>query len=411
VSGVTLDKTVSTIETGGSVQLNPTVSPSDATNQNVTWSTSNPDVATVSSSGLVAGVATGTAVITVTTADGGKTATCDITVSTSVLPTSITRSEQASSVLVNGTRAYAVYGTAFKVIDISNPASPSLLGTVTHGFTDLRVEPRAYQNNIVWCLRSSSGGYGSATYISAVDVSNAASPVVRGSLTLQTESSLLSPYSAPIYNGYWLVHDYSRNLIYVINISNPDAPSIYSSWSVPNMVNGGSGFMLIEGNLLYLPCRENKTFRIYDLTDLTSVTQIGSVTLDEEVLNVVKIGSYVYTGMYKITAINVSDPTTPTIAGSLTLSAYVFLREINGQLFSFDGSTPKICSYSLADPAVPVLSDSSTLPIPSPLTSLALYPMSYGCSAMVGNYLVGGSYGNAVEYHALSAIYFNFTGK
>ena len=59
-------------------QLHATVSPSNATNKNVTWSSSNTNIVTVSSSGLVRGVtgASGTAYVTVKTVDGGKTAQC-----------------------------------------------------------------------------------------------------------------------------------------------------------------------------------------------------------------------------------------------------------------------------------------------------------------------------------------------
>ena len=79
VTEVTLDKTEETVEAGKTVTLTPTVSPINATNKNVTWSTSNAEVATVEG-GVVTGVAEGSAVITVTTEDGNFTATCAITV-------------------------------------------------------------------------------------------------------------------------------------------------------------------------------------------------------------------------------------------------------------------------------------------------------------------------------------------
>ncbi len=69
---------------GGTVDLNETVSPSNATDKSVTWSSSNNSVATVSSSGLVTAVAAGSATITVTTVSGSKTATCGVTVSAPV---------------------------------------------------------------------------------------------------------------------------------------------------------------------------------------------------------------------------------------------------------------------------------------------------------------------------------------
>ena len=82
VTGVTLNKTSLGLTVGGSERLTATVTPSDATDKSVTWTSSNTAVATVDSSGTVTAVSTGTAAITVTTADGTKTATCAVTVST-----------------------------------------------------------------------------------------------------------------------------------------------------------------------------------------------------------------------------------------------------------------------------------------------------------------------------------------
>ena len=79
VTGVTLDKASATVAVDGTVELTPTVTPSNATNKAVTWSSSNSSVATVTE-GVVTGKAAGTATITVTTKDGSKTATCTVTV-------------------------------------------------------------------------------------------------------------------------------------------------------------------------------------------------------------------------------------------------------------------------------------------------------------------------------------------
>ena len=79
-TGVTLNKTELSLTVGSSEQLTATVAPAEADNKSVTWTSSNPAVATVDASGNVTAVGTGTATITVTTADGGKTATCTVTV-------------------------------------------------------------------------------------------------------------------------------------------------------------------------------------------------------------------------------------------------------------------------------------------------------------------------------------------
>ena len=79
VTGVELNKTATALYVGDTETLTATVTPDDATNKNVTWSTSNADVATVEN-GVITAIGVGTATITVTTEDGDMTATCAVTV-------------------------------------------------------------------------------------------------------------------------------------------------------------------------------------------------------------------------------------------------------------------------------------------------------------------------------------------
>ena len=79
VTGVTLSGATS-VNVGNTITLTATVAPDNATDKTVTWTSSNESVATVAD-GVVTGVAAGTATITVTTADGGFTADCTVTVS------------------------------------------------------------------------------------------------------------------------------------------------------------------------------------------------------------------------------------------------------------------------------------------------------------------------------------------
>jgi len=86
VRDVTLDKTSLTLKESHMYTLVATVLPSNATNKNVTWSTSNASVVKLvkndagKEDGTIFANAEGTAVITVTTVDGNKTATCTVTV-------------------------------------------------------------------------------------------------------------------------------------------------------------------------------------------------------------------------------------------------------------------------------------------------------------------------------------------
>ena len=86
VTGVSLDKTSLALDVGGTAQLTPVFTPSNASNKAVTWSTSAAAVATVDNTGKVTAVKAGTAAITVTTADGAHTAQCTVTVTAPVTP-------------------------------------------------------------------------------------------------------------------------------------------------------------------------------------------------------------------------------------------------------------------------------------------------------------------------------------
>ena len=80
VTEVTLDRTELTLTEGETGTLTATVKPDNADNRKVTWISDKTDVATVDGAGKVTAVKPGEAVVTVTTEDGGKTATCKVTV-------------------------------------------------------------------------------------------------------------------------------------------------------------------------------------------------------------------------------------------------------------------------------------------------------------------------------------------
>lgn len=82
VTGVSLAPATLSLAVGASSTLTATIAPATATNKSVNWTSSNPAVATVNSSGAVTAVANGTTTITATTQDGGFTATSSVVVST-----------------------------------------------------------------------------------------------------------------------------------------------------------------------------------------------------------------------------------------------------------------------------------------------------------------------------------------
>jgi len=80
VSGIVMGKRETTVTVGGEEQLQATILPATARNLSVSWASRDPKVATVEN-GVVTGVSEGKTVVEATTAEGGFTASCTVTVS------------------------------------------------------------------------------------------------------------------------------------------------------------------------------------------------------------------------------------------------------------------------------------------------------------------------------------------
>ncbi|MCQ2327913.1 MAG: C10 family peptidase [Paludibacteraceae bacterium] len=143
VTGVTVAPTSATLKINGKQQLTATIAPANATDKAVTWKSNNTSVATVSESGLVKGIAQGTAIITVTTHDGNKTATATITVTNETeeskdftLVTSVNDLQSGDEMIIVGTYQ-----------DTSYAATSELTTTKSTGFLS-RAEVTIVNNTI-----------------------------------------------------------------------------------------------------------------------------------------------------------------------------------------------------------------------------------------------------------------------
>lgn len=124
-TGVSLDRATLSLDLFNNPKqatLVATVEPNDATNKQVTWESSNENVATVSPNGLVSAVGIGNATITVTTVSGEHTATCTVIVTDHTpIVTSVTLSQYSANLDVD--RVDEVQLTATVNGDYDPPAS------------------------------------------------------------------------------------------------------------------------------------------------------------------------------------------------------------------------------------------------------------------------------------------------
>jgi uncharacterized protein YjdB len=143
VSAITISPSSVNLAVNQRYQINPVLAPLNATRKTVVWSSSIPTVATVSSSGLVTVLQSGTSVITARTVDGGKAATLSISSTVAVSTVSITQTAinlpinqtyQVNAVVMpsNATNKQVTWSSSN--ITVANVSSSGLV-TATHGGT------------------------------------------------------------------------------------------------------------------------------------------------------------------------------------------------------------------------------------------------------------------------------------
>lgn len=161
VLGVTLDCSSITLIVDEVKDLIATVTPNNATNQSLTWTTSNNSIVMVDANGKVMAAGVGTAIITVTTVDGNKTAQCMVVVSAKVCPHATTRTERENEVDSTckeiGAYDEVVYcstcGDELSRTEktIAKKETHTEGETVQENFVDSTIEEKGSYDNVVYC--------------------------------------------------------------------------------------------------------------------------------------------------------------------------------------------------------------------------------------------------------------------
>ncbi len=165
VDNVTLDVNYTEIQEGNSLQLNATISPSNAQNKNISWSSSDNNIAKVDQNGKVTAIKEGVATITVKTEDMSKSAICTVNVlGTKVSSVSFSKDKYIIDVgqklTLNPTILPANASNKKYVLTLSNTSIASL-----NGNTITTLKPGI----LIVAVRTEDGGYTAQTTIEIVD--------------------------------------------------------------------------------------------------------------------------------------------------------------------------------------------------------------------------------------------------
>jgi len=229
----------------------------------------------------------------------------------------------ASWVHVAGKYAYvtAKVRKAFTVVDISNPASPTKVGSLIDT-TNLNSPTHVYVAGRYAYVTSASGDS-----LTIIDISDPTNPVL--AYCLVDNTLLDKPESVHVRGKYAYVAAETANTLCVIDISNPTSPSIIGSVTNANL--GSPESLYVCGKYAYVAGEVGNCLSVVNISTPTAPSYVTTLTDSTYLYNpetVYVSGKYAYvvghgdkndeayTGDY-LTIVDISDPTSPTIAGSI----------------------------------------------------------------------------------------------
>jgi len=286
----------------------------------------------------------------------------------------------AQNITVEGEYAYvADYGEGIKVIKISDIISPVFAGSTQE-------EIPAYEIAISGNFGFVASGFDG---LKVIDISNPASPEITGSYDTPA-----SAYGIAISGDHAFVADTWGGL-QVLNISDPTAPSFEGSCAVSSNLrkiavsgdyayaacssagllvfdisdptnptlagaygtSGEAWDVAVSGDRAYVS--EAGSLQVIDITDTTSPSHISSIDVSGNIgaylIKIAISGNYVYTidRDTGLSAINITDPANPVIAGNCAIGAFVYDLAVAGDycfVISLD-----LLIFDISDPSTPVL--------------------------------------------------------
>ncbi|MEN9614215.1 MAG: hypothetical protein RLZZ347_522 [Candidatus Parcubacteria bacterium] len=211
----------------------------------------------------------------------------------------------AYKLVQNGSYVYVVNDVTVQTVDVSNPASPVVVSTVTNpAGTSGQQKDVAVANGYLFVTATNYGT------LLAFSLSNPALPVYVGQVTTT------APQALETSGSYAYVLSYSGSTLKTVDISNPGSMSVTSTITT----NSAPIELAIQGNYLYVVSQggSQSKLEIFSLTNPASPTLVGSTAVTVNPIPLTVNGSYAYVGSKgagKLEVVNVSNPSAPVLVG------------------------------------------------------------------------------------------------
>jgi hypothetical protein len=280
----------------------------------------------------------------------------------------------------NGNQGSGSSEAQFYVVDITNPASMAVVSTTSiTGFIDFGQSEIRVQGQYVYLV--SSTGTASTNLLQIYDVSNPSAPALVGSVTV------------PLYGiGLWVSGNYAYVISYisnssastldVVDISNPASPTIVGSTNTGTAGLNVSDIKVV-GNYAYVSGQSggpNSAVLVFDVSNPASPSLLSSLWAVHSPQGLDVEGNYWYQTIYDgdtLNAYDISTPSSLSLAGAASL-----IGTCKPQDVSVEGTTAYVACYENSSVAIVDVSNptSPTVDgyIPLPATSYPIFLESKG---------------------------------
>lgn len=292
------------------------------------------------------------------------------------------------SSFVSGTYAYVGYATGLAIINISNPAAPTLVGTYT---ASAAVNGVYVVNGYAYLATNSS-----QSQLMVVNVSNPAAPTLAANLLLRDATAAASITVSGTYAYVTKINNTLGPEFFVVNVSNPAAPTISGTYEATVNLNR----VAVSGNYAFVAsANTSRELTVINITNKAAPAYAaayngpGTGAGADVVINdtVAYLTTNSNTSAAEFYAINIATPTTPALLGSYEVGGNALAVGFTGT-YAFIGTAiagKQFIALNVATPSSPTLRANLTTGTLNELMA-------------VGNYVYAGSADTSRELTVIS---------
>jgi len=250
----------------------------------------------------------------------------------------------ANAVVVTGDYAFVSDNAGgLQVIDISDPANPTILGAV---YTQDEAKGLAIAGDRLFVADFLAG-------LQVIDVSNPALPALLGSYDTPGQAN-----GVVVAGDCCFVADGSSGLL-VIDISDPATPALLGSYNTPNSAKA----VAVAGDCAFV-ADYSSGLQVIDISDPSSPTLLGSYDTSGYAHSVTIAGDYAFVADNdgELQVIDISDPANPTLLGTVETPSYAKGVTISGDYAYVADYTSGLLVIDITNPATPVLLQTCNTP-------------------------------------------------